>query len=198
MDDDFQLGLSTLQLGDFPSAKIKVEQFMSDWLVSEGTEILDCLKNRPTHITKLEERLAAVRQFTTGGTAASSPPDPSNGGPPRSPNKKSPKKRTQADISSTNSSTGNPHSPTSNSSSSSSGSRGHNHNSVYSFDQMGSPTKDSDASEGDVQLSGRRRSNVDSIPRFYVKGKADRAYSRRYVFLSFGFAFMFGSFVCVL
>jgi hypothetical protein len=167
MDDDLHLGFSALQLSDFPSAKIKVEQFMSDWLVSEGAEILDCLKNNRGNINgstiatnKLEDRFAQAALASHSGL-------------PRSPTKKSPKKRTQSEMQTTVAGTNISPSSTSSSNRQISPSSGGVGASVYSFDNV---VMDEDTSE---HLSGRRRNNVDTLPKFYVRGRSDRAYSRR-------------------
>jgi hypothetical protein len=166
MDDELHLGLSALQLSEFPSAKIKVEQFMSDWLVSEGAEILDCLKNKGGMATKLEERFSL---------AARHPGDSHSSGLPRSPPKKSPKKRTNTEMQNNN---------INNTSSSPTGPPAglrQAANSVYSFDNVG-PGENSGSMSDSItenQHSGRRRSNVDNIPKFYIRGRHDRAYSRQ-------------------
>lgn len=139
MDDEFH----NFQLSDFPSAKIKIDQLFNEWLIFEGESILENLSN----VRRVDPKLSVPIHDSAI----------SHGGPPRSPNKKSPKKRSQSEMLS------------------------HRLSSNVAFERVGPERNIDNELEDPLHLnsSSRRRSNFDSIPRFYAKGQSDRSYTHR-------------------
>ena len=78
------MGFSSIQLSDFPSTKIKIDQFFMDWLALEGEEVVTVLASK----------------ISTGDDGFKQDVDFALQAPPRSPppNRKSPKKRTQSEM----------------------------------------------------------------------------------------------------
>ena len=162
--EELHMGLSSLQLSDFPSAKIKIEQYFADWLASEGEEIVEGLANHINTGRRLDlDRSHLHKQ------SHSHPESGIIGGPPRSPNKKSPKKRSQSEMQSNN--------PSSSNLVGSGKDSWGTTSSIYTFDKVNSAlpsaTLDTrDNSHGETSFSSsRRRSNFDTIPKFFVKGR---------------------------
>ena len=172
--------LASLQLDEFSSAKIKIDQLFFEWLALEGHAVIDAIISAEDLVNSDDEGIVSSRSSESlsstgaGGAAVASGPGPI---PPRSPTnaKKSPKKRTQAEMqSTTNQKTGSgtTSSLIENSVLSSAegvplaggdkGDRAQNNSFVKEEIE-----KDN---EDEVQISARRRSNFDRIPLFYVPG----------------------------
>eukprot|EP00602_Paraphysomonas_sp_CaronLab_P009085 CAMPEP_0185026688 /NCGR_PEP_ID=MMETSP1103-20130426/11010_1 /TAXON_ID=36769 /ORGANISM="Paraphysomonas bandaiensis, Strain Caron Lab Isolate" /LENGTH=626 /DNA_ID=CAMNT_0027560353 /DNA_START=56 /DNA_END=1936 /DNA_ORIENTATION=- len=138
--DGLNMCISSLQLSGFPSAKIKVDELLLEWInINDTGKIIDFL---------LEE--ASSR--TSDGHSIPAPPDIQNSTPPpRSPsNNRSPKKRLQSEISNAPEKT-----------------KGEKLD--LSIDK-GSESEDSSSAQ-----TTRRRSNIDTIPVFYVRGRGHRS-----------------------
>lgn len=176
--------LSSLELIDFPSAKIKIDQLFVEWLSSDGKAVIESvLENTVTDADVISDEEGSVVSKSGSGVVEFSS---SSHGPPRSPtSRKSPKKRTQSEMQSATAeeagvdagavkggavdtppiplhvddprtATGdNIHIPPS---SSSSGFKG-----------------ESESVGSESQKAGRRRANFDSIPQFYVPSGPKRS-----------------------
>ena len=143
--------LCSVELSECPSARIKVEELILEWLnINETGKLIDYL---------LDE--ASLR--TSEGIVSPLLPDiPNINPPPRSPNSnRSPKKRLQSEISNL-----------------SQENKGDKNSLVRGLNE----------SEEDTQTT-RRRSNIDSIPVFFVRGRGHK--SRKPIFEGFIFIFYF-------
>lgn len=149
--DETHTGPNALLVGDFHSAKLKIDQYYVDWLLQEGEEIIDALVNH-VNIQDLNSSFPPVAKpvFSSDQFIASAEP-------PRSPNKKSPKKRSQSEML--------------------------NKIHVSEFvEQLGASmsSKSVASDDGDTVTeftTSRRRNNFDSIPRFYVPGSRTHSYA---------------------
>jgi hypothetical protein len=171
--DDLSSILASLQFSDFPSAKIKIDQYFSEWLLSEGAEIIELLSEK---YSDHEDSYSSESVSSSYGTNNSKPPTPSvlhgtsivspttssQQAPPRSPNKKSPKKRTQSEMQSSRIS---PSASTDSDNDSGCGAINPSLGNSMSFDD----------SESGTQLAARRKTNFDTIPVFYIPGQNNRA-----------------------
>lgn len=170
--DDLNSTLASLQLEDFSSAKIKIDQLFVEWLSSEGLTVIDAILCSDDLLSSDDEGGISSRNGDSfSGLSHGLGPIP-----PRSPTntKKSPKKRTQSEMqNNTNSNIGNNPSLSLAAENLKSieglGPAGLDKvqgNSLASKDEV-----DGD-SENEAQISARRRSNFDSIPLFYVPGSS--------------------------
>lgn len=153
---DFQTTL--LQFTEYPSVKIKLDELILEWLnINETNKLIDYL---------LDE--ASTR--TSEGVIVPPPELPNINPPPRSPtSNRSPKKRLQSEISTTNLIDNKNEKHVHNSSFLSNSHRGSgNNNDDRSFN-----SNDND-NDNDLQTT-RRRSNIDSIPVFFVKGRGHKS-----------------------
>lgn len=136
-----EINFSSFQLNDYPSAKIKIDELILEWLnINETTKLIDFL---------LDE--ASLR--TSEGIISNIIPDiPNINPPPRSPNNnRSPKKRLQSEISNNNI-------------------QSENNNKEKIYNLRGGINE----SEDDTQTT-RRRSNIDSIPVFFIRGRGHKS-----------------------
>lgn len=149
--EDLIKNFSSIQLNNFPSAKIKIDELFIEWLKVEGV-------NSPTL-----ETLASIgsSEFDSLTSLSKYPPKllsqlerSQNGSPPSHPiniAKKSPKKRTQSEMLSAMTKTD------------------QNEKNIASIISV-EAKKDDDDEVDENQLT-RRRANFDSIPIFYFPGK---------------------------
>lgn len=138
------LNLASLQLSDFPSAKIKIDElFLAFLCESETSKLVDYL---------LDEVASASSDGSTSPIPRS-PPDTSPLQPPRSPVAKSPKKRSQSEMQQASGVASSV-------------------SDVSSTSSLTSPCSD----DAPPATSARRRSNIDSIPPFFVPGRHRRSY----------------------
>lgn len=182
-EKSIELLFSGIQLSDFPSVKLKADQFLSEFLSLEGQGLINDIMFNQRSIHSLKSN---VNGFA----------------PPLSPtNKKSPKKRTQAEMLNTNNSKNSclneltndkdrigdatasgSHSNSDNfkSSSNNSSSARDLLDDSQDYSSIDTISKASNKiNEGSEELSTcRRRSNFDSIPLFYFHGQKPSAYIR--------------------
>lgn len=145
---EINFSLNSFELSDYPSAKIKIDEFILEWLnINETSKLIDYL------LDEVSLRLSEGTLTSNNNNSNSNIPDiPNINPPPRSPNSnRSPKKRLQSEIS--NISTDNNHN------------NGNNNKGDKNFN-----TRGSNESEDDTQTT-RRRSNIDSIPVFFIRTK---------------------------
>lgn len=164
--------LASLQLDDFSSAKIKIDQLFLEWLSLEGQAVLEAIFSAEDSLSGDEDGLISSRSSDssasqTGGSHGLGPI------PPRSPTntKKSPKKRTQSEmLNNTNPNAGSVtlsvvvESSNANEGPLPTGGERASGSSLTAKDEI---EKDD---ENEAQISARRRSNFDSIPLFYIPG----------------------------
>jgi hypothetical protein len=170
--DELNSTLASLQLDDFSSAKIKIDQLFLEWLSLEGQAVIEAIFCSEDLVSSDDEGIVTSRS----SESLASQIGVSHGQgpiPPRSPTnaKKSPKKRTQSEMqNNTNSNIGSSValSPVAESSNISEGST-----TVGGERPLGNSLilkDETEDSENEAQISARRRSNFDSIPLFYTPG----------------------------
>jgi hypothetical protein len=166
--DELNSTLASLQLGDFSSAKIKIDQLFFEWLCIEGQIVIDSvlLKEEPLSddesINSSKCNIDLLHSLQ--GISQSQTPLP-----PRSPTntKKSPKKRTQSEMQ--NNTNPNDISVLVPENSVNESSLSSNLNAFKLLEEDENDLHDND-NDSEAQISARRRSNFDSIPLFYVPG----------------------------
>lgn len=166
-------------LASFSSAKIKLDELFIEFLLSEGNNNLIPLLSQGIKNLNVdsdeEDNINAANEFKSSGGSKSGIPSSS----PNAITRKSPKKRTQAEMAAASNSP--------NATGSSSGNNSAGVASVPAEDKSGTATlsvlndeKDTKLSavaeslagaEDESHLAMRRRANVDSIPPFYHPGK---------------------------
>eukprot|EP01041_Mallomonas_annulata_P017792 gene17792-36423_t len=135
---------------DYPSAKIKIDELFFEWLTHDVTRrLIDVILDQATGSTQSPDSIDAGKLASLSIQAIQHNQDKSNSSqPPRSPTKKSPKKRTQSEMQ-------------------------NNQNLVRS--NINLPVDNTLISENEVDYataSARRpRSNFDSIPIFFQSGQ---------------------------
>lgn len=133
-----KMGISSLHLGDFPSVKIKVDQFLIEWLETEGRHTINIIASQksPTKSLHMEQSSSF-------------------------PSKKSPKKRTQSEMLNTRTSKS---------------------DEAERLGVMDKPLSFNIEEDIDNNLhisTSRRRSNFDTIPRFFIRGQNSRSAAQR-------------------
>ena len=183
--DDVETILSSLELYDFPSAKIKIDQLFLEWLSSDGRAVIESVLENVAVSTDDDEEssVSSMKNGTTDLSSASS-----SVGPPRSPtSRKSPKKRTQSEMQSTTT----VHGEGTGDNSGNTGAIGSGIDGLVVVpNNVSDEGRGSVGSEGHATLSvvvakgeidgkaGRRRANFDSIPQFYIPA-GPRRYGHR-------------------
>lgn len=168
--EDLNSTLASLQLEDFASAKIKIDQLFVEWLSSEGLSFIDAILCSDDLLSSDDEGGISCRNGDSfSGLSHGLGPIP-----PRSPTnaKKSPKKRTQSEMQNNTNSNISNNTSLSLAAENSKSTEGVG---LAGVDQtQGSSSASKDEADGDseneAQISARRRSNFDSIPLFYVPG----------------------------
>lgn len=168
--EDLNSTLASLQLEDFASAKIKIDQLFAEWLSTEGLQFIDAILCSDDLLSSDDEGGLSCRNGDSfSGLSYGLGPIP-----PRSPTntKKSPKKRTQSEMQNNTNSNISNNTSLSLAAENSKSTEGLG---LAGVDQaQGSSSASKDEADGDseneAQISARRRSNFDSIPLFYVPG----------------------------
>jgi hypothetical protein len=137
---------SMLHLTEYSSAKIKIDEFILEWLnINETNKLIDYLLDEAS--TRTSEG-----HLHLGAQVVVPPEIPNINPPPRSPNaNRSPKKRLQSEISTVTNL---------------------ENKSKKETDSGGSSS--GDESNESLQTT-RRRSNIDSIPVFFTKGRGHKS-----------------------
>lgn len=152
--------LLSLQEKDFPSARIKIDELFFEWLNNDVTRrFIDTIFDEEVISSPLDELTSSESEYKIINPAVHKSIQEmraNSSQPPRSPTKKSPKKRTQAEMLNNRS------------------------GGVIKDSVNNNAVENIPSQEGDYSISARRpRSNFDSIPLFYHAGQNIRSNSRR-------------------
>ena len=109
------MSISSIRLEEFPSAKLKVEQFFNQWLLTDGSDFVQIFLDKALLATKTASSSSSSSISSSSGSGSglslltsslgndisdliSTTSESSSSRPPSSPTKRSPKKRTQSEI----------------------------------------------------------------------------------------------------